>query len=240
MSEKLELNILGEQKTLEVRTGAALPLKEPKVVSISGDINTISNYLRKRRDESGHSTQGVYLNKAIVYTDKANRNIRIDVDPENPYGATVKGSLMITDELKQFGINTNQQFSREILVKLLRFTRRFFKSSEVHLNILTSYQAFKATGKTEHVSASDTRGNKTQNFNKEVDSNLPVNFVLSLPIFKGEKNEDFMVEICLELTDAGAHFWFESPELEELISIRTDEIFDAQLKEFEDLVIVNI
>lgn len=238
--EKLELNIAGDQKTLEVRTGAALPLKEPKNVSVEGDINTIGSYLQKRKFDGGHSTQGVFPDKAIVYTDKTNRSIRIDIDPENAYGAKVKGSLLFTDELLQFGINTTQQFNREKLVKLLRFSKRFFKSSEVHLNILTSYQSFSAQAKTAHDAASDTRGNKTQNFSKQVESNLPINFVLSMPIFKGQDKEDFMVEICLELTDAGAHFWFESPELEELIALRTDDIFKDQLKHCHDLVVVNV
>lgn len=239
--EKLELNITGEQKTLEVRTGAALPLKEPKIVSVSGDINAVKEFLSKRSGMLGHQTQAVWQDRAVIYTDLFNRKITVDLDPESPYGAKVTGELLLTRELQDFCINTTTQFNREKLVKLLRFSKRFFKSPEVHLNILTSYQTFKAKATTSHENASDTRGNETKNFDKKVDSNLPTKFVLSMRIFKGQPIEDFMVEICLELTDAGAHFWFESPELEELIALRTEQIFIDQLKDFaDDLVIVNV
>lgn len=239
--EKLEINLTGDQKNLEIRIGAALPLKEPKIVSISGDINTIKTYLDKRKGEAGHSSQGVFKDRSIIYTDLFNRKITVDVDPENPYGAKIVGELLFTQELVDFCINTTTQFNRERLIKLLRFSKRFFKSPEVHLNILTAYQTFTAKATTQHENASTTRGDKTVFFDKKVSSSLPENFVLSMRIFKGQPVEDFMVEICLELTDAGAHFWFESPELEELIAIRTEEIFNEQLKEFsDDLIIVNV
>lgn len=238
--ENLNVKIEGDQKTLEVRTGEALPLKEPKKVVITGDINTISQYLRKRKGDLGHSTQGVFNDKAIIYTDRERGLISIAVDPENPYGATVQGSLEKSKELEQFKINSQTTFNREQLVKILKFSKRHFDSPEVHSDIFAAYSAFRATSKTDHESSSDSRGNKAKVFTKEVQSNLPQTFVLNMPIFKGQPNERFMVEICLELTDAGAHFWFESVELEELIAVRTDEIFEKQLAPFREMVIVNI
>lgn len=238
--EKIELVMSGDTHGVEIRTGDALPLKEPSKVSVSGDINTIRNYLQKRRLDAGYSTQGVYPDKAIVYTDKPNRTITIDIDPENHYGAKVKGALLINPDLQQFGINSQKQYNREALVKLLRFTKRFFSSADVHLNVLSSYQTFKASAKTEHENSSDQRGNRANHFVKLVDTTLPTTFVLCMPIFKGQPDEKFLVEICLDVTDGGAHFWFESPELEEIMALRTEEIFEDQLKEFSDLVVVNV
>lgn len=237
--ETLNVKLEGDQKTLEVRTGDALPIMPPNRIIFRGDINTISEYLGKRGGTLGHSTQGVFKERAIIFTNKEKGLITINVDPENPYGASVQGELKKSAELEQFKINSQTTFNREQLVKILKFSKRHFDSPEVHSDIFAAYSAFRATSKTDHENSSDSRGNKAKVFTKQVESNLPQTFVLNMPIFKGQPNERFMVEICLELTDAGAHFWFESVELEELIAVRTDEIFEKQLSPFRDMVIVN-
>lgn len=238
--ETLHVKFEGSEKELVLRTGDALPVREPSKVTISGDINTISAFLSKRKKPTEAGTQEILSDRTIVYTDKKNRTIRIDIDPENYFGAKVNGSLELSDELKQFAINIQSTYTRESLVKLFRFSKRHFDSAEVHLNVLTAYSAFRAQATTDHENSSDNRGNKKQLLDRQVTSNLPASFVLNIPIFKGQPKERFMVEICLELTDAGAHFWFESPELEELIALRTDEIFQKQLEHAEGLVIVNV
>lgn len=237
--ETLHVKVEGDQQHLEIRTGEAQVIRDPNKVVVRGDISTVATFLEKRNvDNAG--LQGLIKDKSVIYTDKSNRKITIDIDPENHFGAKVIGELELSDELKQFNINDKTTFNREKLVKLIRFTKRHFDSAEVYLNILTSYTAFKASTSTDLEVETDNRGNKKGLIDKKVSSNLPEYFALNIPIFKGQPKEKFMVEICLELTDAGAHFWFESPELEELIALRIDEIFDKQLEGAKELVVVNI
>lgn len=239
--EELTLKMENTQGNVNIRTGQALPLREPQKIAISGDINTVRVFAQKRLvSQELAGLQAVLTDKSVIYTDKAKREIKLAIDPENYYGATVTGTLELTDDLKGFDINSQSLMNREKLVKLLKFSKRFFDSPEVHLNVLTAYSAFKATSTTQHENSNDQRGNKTVVMDKKVNSNLPESFVLNMPIFKGMPNERFMVEVCLEVTDAGAHFWFESPELVELIAKRTDEIFTDQLKDIGDIVIINV
>ena len=48
----------------------------------------------------------------------------------------------------------------------------------------------------------------------------------------------FMIEVCLQVTDGGASFWFESVELAELIQTQTISIINEQLKNCDGLVII--
>lgn len=46
------------------------------------------------------------------------------------------------------------------------------------------------------------------------------------------------MEICLDVTEGSARFWFESVELHELIQKRLDEIFEEELARMEGLVVI--
>ncbi|HUS00599.1 MAG TPA: hypothetical protein VMY77_02670, partial [Chitinophagaceae bacterium] len=60
-----------------------------------------------------------------------------------------------------------------------------------------------------------------------------------IPIFKGFDPVRFRVEVCLDVTEGSARFWFESVELHEIMIKQVDEIFDEELKSCEGFVIVN-
>lgn len=237
-----ELNVKIENGTqeLEIRTGSALEIKPPQSISISGDINTVANFLVKRdEDNGGFGTQEVDKTKIVVVVNKKERSIKMQLDPENYYGATITGTLELSDELKKFTINEPQTYNREQLVKFIRFNRRFFENPDKHQTVLDSYQSFNVQAHLELTQNSDQRGNKTNLVTKKVTTGLPEDFILFIPIFKGQQKETFRVEICLDVTDGGAKFWFESVELAELIEARQDEIFTEQLKHCTQFVVIN-
>jgi hypothetical protein len=47
-----------------------------------------------------------------------------------------------------------------------------------------------------------------------------------------------MVEICLDVTDAAASFWFESVELADLTELEGVRILEQELKSCEGMVII--
>jgi len=105
--------------------------------------------------------------------------------------------------------------------------------------VLKAYMSLQVSAQTEVKAASDTRGNKNNLFNKSVDSqNIPTEFVLNLQVFKGMSLERFRVEICLDVTDGSTRFWFESPELVELIDRRKKEIFGALTERFSQYAVI--
>jgi hypothetical protein len=226
------------QNELIIREGQALAPVAPEKIKITGNISAVSDFLNVRKKE-GSGLQTIDNSKALVLVNKKDLSIRLLLDPENHYGAEIVAKLEFSDELKQFAINSTSTFTREQLIKLIRFNKMWFDDGEKHTGLLTSYMAFNASANSNIEQSSDTRGNKTNNLQKAVTTNVPTEFILNIPIFKGETKERFRVEICLDVTDGGARFWFESVELHEIVQKRTDEIFDEQLKSCEGFVIIH-
>lgn len=210
-----------------LRQGQALPPVAPVPVKIEGDINSIKNFLSCRTN--GHSTQKVEGDKIIVEVDKRNMTITLNLDPENKYGAVVVGRLEKSDELEPFHINQNKTFTKEELVKLIKFNKLFFDDAAKHSEMLLAFQKVSSTVNISSNDSSDSRGNKERDFVKSVTTNAPTEFILNVPVFKGFPPVRFRVEVCLDVTEGSARFWFESVELHEIMLTKRDEIFNEQL-----------
>lgn len=259
MNPNIKITTSDDQKLLIIREGNALELREPIVINISGDIDTVKSYVAKRYNKvlvsgetiasAGSSTDVVnFLNSlqtiekdlAVITFDKNLLSISLDVNPQDYYGPQVTGKMQVSDELKPFGINEAITFNREGLVKLLRFNKRFFSDADVHDKVLKAFQSLSLTGNTEIKADSDTRGNKGSQFKKTINSqNVPTDFYLTMPIFKGQPAVKFLVEVCLDNSESSVTFWFESVELAELQAAKVDEVFTEQKELFKDFVIVN-
>jgi hypothetical protein len=228
----------GDTDTITILEGKALEQQPPIKINLSGDIKTVSNFLKVRKG-NGAKLQVIDTATAIILVDKNARTIELLLDPENHYGAIVKGSLQLSDELKQFGINTTTKFSRHDLVKLIKMNRLFFESKEKHAELLTAFQKLESHVNYSSKDQSDDRGNKERSFIKNVETSAPMNFTLDVPIFKGFAPRHLSVEICLDIEEGVAKFWLESVQLNEALQSEIDEIFKQELEITEGFVIIN-
>jgi len=244
---KPEIYLFAEKDTLTILEGKTLDPKPPVKILIEGHVTAPAEFLKKRfRDQIGSAescANGILLQKvdirnAILIVDEDAMTITLSLDQENPYGAVITGKLEFTNYLDEFHINTNKEFRRPELTKLLRFSKQLFRDVDKYDELLKAYQTLDIKALIEARQEDDTRGNKNFSLSKKVTTNLPESFVLRLPIFKGQQPEEFRVEIGINTTDGDARFNFESPELKALIDQRKIEIFEEQLKEFQDFVII--
>lgn len=211
-----------------IRNGEALPLVEEKQYFFSGAIDSVQRFLKDKKDTTC-VLQRPRKETSIVEVDTGNLVVKLLVDPNNPKASEVVGKMERSNELAPFNINKPSTFSREQLVKLLRHNKFFFPNKDEYETLLAAYMTFKASAFIDLNAASDTRGNKSASYNKQVNSyGLPTHFVLNAPLFKNQKPVRFQVEVGIEVTDGAAHFWFESPELTELEQ-------QAAFKTFEDI-----
>jgi len=240
--EKINVYIAGDQGTapvITIREGSALELNQPVQISMEGDIHTIKSFLEKRTGKrKGGGQQLVNPETAIVSVNEQKMTILLALNPEDVNGAEISGKLEVAPELSQFYINTTKQFTREELIRLFRFSKRFFDSAENHEKIMIAYQKLNLSTTSELKKDTDTRGNKDLSFKKNITSDIPEDFILNLPVFKGEDKERFRVEICMDATDTSVRFWFESVELVERMELRRDEIFAEELESCKDLVVI--
>lgn len=227
---------------LIIREGRAvdpLPLKEPQIIKIVGDIHSVANFIKNR--ESGYQLQAIDKNKAIVLVDKTAKTIVLHLDPENYYGASITAKLELSDELKQFGINTNTRYNRKSLLDLLRFNRLFFEDKQQHAQVIQGLYKLRIKSDQEIQQENDNRGNRKQLHEvKLVDDNgLVKDFTLTVPLFKGFPAQKITVEICFEVLNGDVSFWLESVGLKEATDAAVDGIFQKELEACEGFVIIN-
>lgn len=240
--ENLKLTLTGDQKELTILEGTAaepLPLREPIIINISGDIHSVANFIKNR--ESGHSSQAIDKNKAIVTVDKYGRSIKLQLDPENHYGATIIGKLEQSHELGQFNINTSQRYSRKSLLDLLRFNRLFFEDKNQHALVLAGLYKLRIKSETEIQQEKDNQGNKRNLLDVKTvdDGGLVKTFNITLPLFKGFSPQNISVEVCYEVVNGDVSFWLESIGLKEAVDASIDGIFQEELISAEGFVIIN-
>lgn len=233
-----DVNVTLKGETLTVMQGNILDQKPPEKISISGDIKSVSSFLKVRKTK-GTGTQTIDVSKAVVLVDKKALTIQLLIDPENHYGANVLGKLEKSDELAPFHINQNKTFTKEELVRLIKFNKIYFDEPTRHADMLLAFQKISSTVNIRANDSADDRGNKERAFVKEVTSNAPTEFILNAPLFKGFESVRFRVEVCLDVTEGSVRFWFESTELHELMQTKVDIIFNEELKEAEGFVIIN-
>lgn len=246
---KIDVNLLDNPQGsfLTILEGKVLEPKAPVKITIAGHITAPAEFLKKRfrtvADSPESAANGVLLQKvdirgAVLVVNEDAMTISLLLDPENPYGAEITGKLEFTNYLEGFHINSDKQFLRAELTKLLRFSRPLFPDQDKYDELLKAYQTLDIKALIEAKQEDDTRGNKNFSLVKKVTSNLPQGFALRLPIFKGQQPEEFWVDISLDTAEGTAKFNFESPILKALIDQRKIEIFEEQLKEFQDFVII--
>ena len=214
------------------------PNAKPVQIIISGDINSVKNFLSIRRGAADEA-QKIEDKTAIVIADKDALTITLSLQPNNPLGAVITAALQISPELEQFNINRPVTYNREQFIKLIRFNKIWFDNSGNHEKLLNQLLSFSASAKTNLEQQSDNRANKNSAFKKDVSTDVLPGFILNIPIFKNQQKSRFYVEIAFDITETQIKFWLESVELNEAIIKQRDEIFLDQLTACEGLVIIN-
>ena len=240
--ENLTLKVEGSTGEFIFREGEALRQVAPKKIVINGDIKTVSSYLKKRAGlgkERNPGLQGILTERTLVTVDKAALSIKLELDPENEYGTEVTAKLEMDPELLKFKIETGEKFTQQQLIKLLKYGKRWFHDLAAHEALLLAYMKLdvKVTADLKN-DAPDGRGNRYNSFEKKVTSNIPEDFILNMPIFKGQDSKIFRVEIGLDSTDGSTKFWLESVELVELIQLESERILKAELESCKDYVVI--
>lgn len=240
--EKVSFNLLDapEGAVLTIMEGKALTPREPVTTKITGDIRSVAEFLKKRLEgpAAGNELQQIDKGDAVITVNEDGMTILLEVDPNNPFGTTVLGKLEYTAYLEQFFINQKHTFTKKEMTDLLKFSKLLFENPDQHEKLLKAYQTFDFSAMIKASQEEDSRGNRSMSLDKKIKTNLPDDFILRLPIFKGQGPEKFRVEICYDTSDASIKFWLESTELHDLIEQRKIEILIEQLAPFQDFVII--
>lgn len=232
MSDKIEVKVEQGTTELVIREAAALTLREPKIVNIIGTIGAPAEYLTKRKTLIDPKKCNVVFSYIGLY-------IKLTVNESDYYATCIEGKATLNPDLTKFGINTGKLYTIKELKQFLKMNRVFFKEVDSNLKMVTNLERFSASVQTQIDNHSTDRGDKKQNLEVKIDSNLDLNFVLELPIFIGENPVSFQVEVCCDIRDGATSIWLESPELQILIINGREAMITANIEDFKaDFVVI--
>jgi len=233
--KKPELNLMVEADgALILRQGDAAPIHEKKGVSYVGNISAPADWFElkiKNKLELELSDITVLVhNESIVF--KASEFV-----PDE--AIVITGMLHRNEDLKTFCINSSKQWSNKELASFLKMNRYFFADRDENLQIVKNLNSFKAKVSQEIESSNDFKGNKKHLFEQTVKAELKLNFQLTMPIFKGESNRTFDVEINFDISDGSVVYWLESADLRELELKDLETIMNTEVKRFKGITLIH-
>lgn len=204
---------------------ARIHLHQP--VEIAGTLSAVGNYIEKRL--LSDKPQDDLLRCHVLYSYRE-RYIKL-ITKENceTLGSGISGSLIVNPDLAMLGINQTKTFSATELVKHLRFNKFYFADTSQHSKLVDQFQNFNATINQEIKKVNDNKGNIDDVYRASVKSNVDLTFNVKMPVFIGEPDKIFGIEIACEATSNSVKFWLESPDLVELLKKDTEELINKQL-----------
>lgn len=217
--------------TVVFRTGEAEEIEKPLHNDLSGVISAPAKFYSIRKELHDK-------NKCHVLFNRNNKEITLIVDEKSRYGYKITGRITSNPDLDAFGINSKKTYGVKDLMQLLKFNRVFFLEVDKNAAIVTALQQFKAKVQTEIEKQNDNRGTSRNVDNISLEHSLQENFVLEMPIFRGGEKKQFLVDICVTITDGSIVLWLESRDLRDLQTTESSRLVDAELKAFDGLVVI--
>lgn len=215
-----------EEGDLTIREGKALELKEPRVVAISGILDSPLRWLKQRVKELNQKTCNIIVNREKLF-------INLVINEDDHYATTVNGKLEFHPMFLKFGINTGKELSNIEMAKLIKMNRTAFQSPVVAMELVSQLQTFRAKVDKEIEKSDNNRGDRRILIDQAVKSNLPDTFTLVLPIFKGTEKQTIEVEVNINADDFGCSLI--SPGANDAIEHMRDAEIDVVLDGIKDV-----
>jgi hypothetical protein len=224
--EKLNVSVNGETKVLEVLQGEALPRKEPQRVVVKGLVNAPFEFLLKRTPDPKTSH---------LIVDVAKGKLELIVDEKSPYSDIISGELELNPDYEKFGINQScKTYDTFELADFIKLNRYFFSDKDVAMKLVSVLKNFKAKVDKQIEQSSNDRGNTRLLHNQVVESNIPEAFDIVVPIFKGQAEQKFRVEINIDARNFACTLI--SPDANDLINEMRAKVVNEQVEKIKELV----
>lgn len=183
MDTNVKIEVIGDEVT--IRTGAALPLKEPVKIEITGTINAPLDWMKSHEvSDDSH-----------VLVDAEKATITLIDDHKSAYASKVCGKLEVSPEFTKFGINGEKFRTPLEMSEFIKMNRAYFENRSVAMELVAQLRNFTAKiNKQVEQEHNQNKGDKRVLIAQVVDSNVPSSFQVKLPIFKGEDPIIFEVE----------------------------------------------
>ena len=223
-------------KEVVIREGVAAEIQNPKPLRIIGNINAPSLFIEKRRDTACYDKDTSHAMVSVT-----NGTIKLVVNESYPdSNIEVKGVIKIGKLFTDLGINTEKQYSPLELANKLKLLRSYFKDRSEHMKVIASLRNLKAKVNQELNRDDDRKGNVKVDFNQTVQSNVPDDFQINLPLIEGDIASNISVSIILEANSShDINCYLESIDAAELIDAsRSNMVMNEVVKIENDTTVI--
>lgn len=220
-----KLTILHQHEEIQTKV-----IHEIHKVDLSGTIQAPGNYVQKRKDVEEQTPKTL----CHVLFNYQKRYIHLICRENHPLKYTIKGELVENPLIKQMKINEGSRLNVKDMTDLLKKFRYLFADKDENSRIVKNLQEFRLEASKIIEANNDQRGNQKDYFEIKAKSNIDLTFMLKMPVFIGQPDKTFKVEICYDVREKGIDVYFESPELIELLDADTKAIIHEQLKRFPE------
>jgi len=232
--EMKEVNVtLAEgQQILEIRQGQAAEIHELNDLTITGTLNSPAKFLLIRKEQIDPTKSHVIVNE------DAGTICLVANDREQVGGIIVTGELKLHPDFTRTGVNTDLSRTTFKLAKWIKMNRPLFDSNAEAARLVTELRNFKAKVEKDVEKNEDERANHSMKISQAVDSNIPEGFVLHVPLFVGSKKSTIKIEIVIDPDDLTCSLL--SPDAADLIKKEKESAIAAQVKNFNDYVVIYV
>lgn len=245
-NEKMQVNFSqgvtkAELLIREVKDANELPVKEPVKVAINGTIGAPLEFLTRRMDQQDQVNQ----KRCHILVNRDKISLSLVINENDFYNTgTVTGKLEFNPKFIEFGINTGKVWTPTELGLFIKMNRSFFTDKAVNMKLVSELMNFTATVNNSIQRSASENGNRTDNFEQVVNSNLPKSFELKIPIFKGKESELVEVETFANINGRDVAFILMSPGAMTVQEDIRDSVLDDQIKSIRaicpDIAIIEI
>lgn len=169
---------------------------------------------------------------AHIIVDRDHMSITLNIDENSAYSDQITGTLTLSSEMQEFGINTGEYMSCFDMSDRIKQLRSYFETQQEAMKLVSELRNFKAKIDKELELSDDKRGNQRILKSQFVESNLPKDFKIQLPIFKGMNKETIQVEVEINPNDLSCTLV--SPEAHDIVVQQRDMHMDAVIDRIKD------
>lgn len=235
--EKINLNLEGETPEITIFEGKApeqAPLfRSPK--NISGTLSLPRLHLEnhsKWLTAEKYEAKDAPINFSYVQIDKEKGSIEFVEDAGFPWENTYKGVLKEDANFTKFKINTGYEYTPLELSDFIKMNRSAFVSKSEAMKLVSTLANFEADVDNKVQQANDGRGNTNSLRRQIVTSNLPENFHIKVPIFKGHDAIDIEVEIGINPSNLSCTLI--SPEANDYIQTIKEDLINDEIQKISE------
>lgn len=206
---------------------------EEASVAISGAIQAPRKFLEVRKDQSAHDRSNVQFSYST-------RSIELQTDENiDNKGYTITGTLAPNPKIAYLKINDfKTMYDAKGLAQALRFNRALFEKGAECQKIVEDLMKLKVDVESTIDAAENGRGDKNDSYVVKNKSNVPMFFILKMPIFIGQEPQPFKVDIGYEIRGKIVDLWLESVELQELLDNDAKRIIDVEIAQLPATVLI--